>query len=329
MTQIAAPPSQERAACKPARLAPIPGRGAPESLSDRARTWLTRLMLVSERSPRTAWIIRRFFLDASWYTSPELRTGTLANAAQILGPDSSARARRRLARAVNANFYDFLVELAAAKCRGHARPVAEVIGAEHLAAALARGRGVLMATAHLGSFESGIEGLRTVAPRVHVVFRRWDDLPDFERLRQYHRRRLGVSEIAIEDGLEAWDKARRALEAGEIVLMQADRVMPGQRGAPVPFLDGHVLAPLGPVKMARMTGAPIVPVFAPRCGRSGRRVRIIIEAPIDPPASPDEDRAALEQLMALVARRVVETPEQWLMLHAAWLEDQGEVIADG
>ena len=324
MTRVAAPPSPERPPRKPAPLAPVPGRGAPESLSDRARKWLTRLMLVSERSPGAARIIRRFFLDVSWYTSPELRTGTLANAARILGPASSARARRRLARAVNANFYDFLVELAAAKCRGHARPVAEAIGAEHLDAALARGRGVLMATAHLGSFESGIEALRKVAPRVHVVFRRWNELPDFERLRQYHRTRLGVSEIAIEDGLKAWDQARRALEAGEIVLMQADRVMPGQRGAPVEFLGGHVLAPIGPVKMARMTGAPIVPVFAPRCGLFGRRVRIIMEAPIDPPASPDEDRPALEQLMALIARRVVATPEQWLMLHAAWLEDQDE-----
>lgn len=327
MTRLAAPsspPSPSPQGRKPAELAPVPGRGAPEALSNRARMWLTRLMLISERSPLTVRIIRRFFLAAAWHTAPELRSGTMANAARILGPQSSRRARRRLALRVNGSFYDFLAELGAAKRRGRARPVGEVIGAEHLEAALARGRGVLMATAHLGSFESGMEALGKVAERVHVVFQRRDDLPDFERLRQYHRRRLGVHEIAIEDGLAAWDAARRALEAGDIVLMQADRVMPGQRGAPVKFLGGHLLAPIGPVKMARMTGAPIVPVFSPRSGLFGRTVRIVMDAPIEPPAGPEEDRAVLEQLMAVVARRVAETPEQWLMLHAAWLEDQGD-----
>lgn len=328
MTQLATPDLREQARppADPAALAPVPGRGAPEGLNDRAAKWLTRLLRISERSPLTAMIIRRFFLEASWYTSPELRTGTLANAARILGPKSSRRARKRLARRVNASFYDFLVELAAAKCRGHARPVKEVIGEQHLRAALAQGRGVLMATAHLGSFESGIEALRSAkAPRVHVVFRRWDALPDFERLRQHHRERLGVCEIAIEDGLAAWDNARRALEAGEILLMQSDRVMPGQRGAPVRFLGGHILAPLGPVKMARLTGSPIVPVFAPRCGLLGRKVRIVMDEPIPAPATPEEEAEALQRLADVVARRVAQTPEQWLMLHTVWLEDQSEM----
>ncbi len=327
-----APAAAERSpdssiAAAPARaLAPVPGRGAPEALNDRARKWLTRLLLVSERSPLLVAIVRPFFIEASWRTSPELRTGTLANAARILGPDSSARARRRLGRGVNARFYDFLAELGASKKRGRSRGIAEVVGAEHLTQARAGGRGVLMTTAHLGAFEAGIEALRAVEPRVHVVFQRRDDLPDFERLRQPHHRRLGVLEIAIEDGLDAWARVRAALEAGDIVLMQGDRVMPGQRGAPVAFLGGHILAPIGPVKLARLTGCPIVPVFTPRCGR---RVRIIMEAPIEPPAAPEEDRAALEQLMAVIAKRVTETPDQWLMLHAAWLEDQGGEMANG
>jgi lauroyl/myristoyl acyltransferase len=48
----------------------------------------------------------------------------------------------------------------------------------------------------------------------------------------------------------------------------------------------------------------------------------VMEAPIEAPRTPDKERIALERLMAVVAKRVAETPQQWLMLHAVWLEDQ-------
>ena len=71
-------------------MAPAPGRGAPEAIDERARRWLTRLLLLSERSPMAARLVRRFFLEVSWHTASALRTGTMANAARLLGRADAA-----------------------------------------------------------------------------------------------------------------------------------------------------------------------------------------------------------------------------------------------
>jgi KDO2-lipid IV(A) lauroyltransferase len=148
----------------------------------------------------------------------------------------------------------------------------------------------------------------------------------FERLRSEQRARLGVIEAPVDDGLATWFKLRDALVANEVVLLQGDRTMPGQRGVVVPFLNGHVEVPEGPVKLALITGAPIIPTFAVLTDRA--TVRIILGAPVlvggsDPGAVSPE--VALSKLAAEIAEVVRRYPEQWLVLEKAWVEDRGEV----
>jgi len=133
-------------------------------------------------------------------------------------------------------------------------------------------------TAHLGSFETGVAALRMHEDNVHVVFVR-DNLSGFESMRSAQRRRLGVHEAPIDDGWRTWMKLRDALRTDHVVMLQGDRVMPGQRGVVVPFLDGHIEVPSGPVKLALASGAPIVPIFAITDGRGG--IDVHIEAPIE------------------------------------------------
>jgi KDO2-lipid IV(A) lauroyltransferase len=123
-----------------------------------------------------------------------------------------------------------------------------------------------------------------------------------------------------------WVRLRDALARDEVVMIQADRVMPGQQGARVPFLGGHLLMPLGPIKLALATGAPIIPIFSHRTAIG--RLRVTIERPIvvgrADCVSPGEDRAppALAALGALIEQKVRAHPEQWFMLQPALCEDQ-------
>ena len=120
-------------------------------------------------------------------------------------------------------------------------------------------------------------------------------------------------------------RLRDALLADEVVVLQGDRVMPGQKGEPVGFLGGTLLLPAGPVKMALATGAPIVPIFSVRTGDA--KVRLFIEEPID--VQPDDGDAAgaahpaLIEWAAVLERYVRSYPDQWLMLRPAWCEDAG------
>ena len=200
--------------------------------------------------------------------------------------------------------------------------IVAVEGREHFENALAQGRGVIVATAHLGSFEVGMASLADRPTPVHVVFQH-DRRSGFERIRQALHEKIGVQEAPVEHGWDTWMKLRDALGRGEIVAIQADRVMPGQKGVAVPFCGGHVLLPLGPVKLARLVGSPIVPIYSVR---EGRGVRILIDPAIvvDPASvgAAEDIPPALVKLAASLERRIAAHPAQWLALHKAWQEDQ-------
>ena len=159
---------------------------------------------------------------------------------------------------------------------------------------------------------------------MHVVFKR--DLFDrFERIRSGVRELLGVVEAPIDDGLHTLMCLRDALLANEVVVMQADRAMPGQRGQVVPFLHGRMRLPVGPVKLAQLTGSPIIPVFLVRGERGGFRVHITEPISVDPDAElVDGVDPALRQIAQAIQFFVAKYPEQWLVLHRAFesIEEQ-------
>jgi len=289
-----------------------------------ARWWVAHLVWSAPRWPWYARVTKPWYIWWAWRTSRAMRSGTLANAAHVLGPGSTPEQRRAMGRGVVANFYEFIFEMG----RNQRRTVHEIAsdadrpeGLEHYEQARAYKRGAIVVTAHLGSFETGVAALRTREPHVHVVFRR-DEVAEFERLRALQRRRLGVVEQPIEDGFAIWLRLRQALLKDEVVLMQGDRVLPGQRGVRVPFCHGHLVVPTGPIKLALATGAPIVPVFSIRT--PDRRVRIFMEPAIFvEEGDPDQGgvHPATFTLAKALEQYVARYPDQWLTVNPVFWED--------
>lgn len=286
--------------------------------------WLWFLMWNAEHFSAFARFVKPFFCWWAWMTSRAMRAGTLANAARILGPGSSHAERVAMGRGVVGNFYEFIYEIGRNRNRTAQQIIGDIdqmVGVEHYEHARRRGKGIIVVTAHLGSFETGVAALVAKSEVVHVVFRR-DELPRFERLRSAQRKRLGVKEAPVDDGFGVWIRLRDALQRNEVVLMQADRVMPGQRGVRVPFLHGHMLIPTGPVKLALTTGAPIVPVFTIRT--SNDTVRVFIEPPIYAPQGSDAGSGvhpAIPRLARVIENYVAKFPDQWLAVNPMFCED--------
>jgi KDO2-lipid IV(A) lauroyltransferase len=262
-----------------------------------------------------------FYLWGAYRYSGAIRSATAANARRIFGPDVSRSRIESYGKAVVANFFEFAYDI------GHAlrapkeqltRRIESVVGRERYHAVRAAGTGAIIATAHMGSFEAGAASLLEIEPRVHVVFKR-DAMGLFEQLRADLRHHLGVLEAPIDDGWTMWLRLREALQRDEVVMLQADRVMPGQKGCRVPFLHGHLLLPTGPIKLALASGAPIVPVFAVRTPNNG--IRICIEDPIRVEASSASPHPALLRLAGVLERYVATYPEQWLLFQPAFVED--------
>ncbi len=299
------------------------------SLRQRAAAfWLNLLFWTVGWAPWVARITITFWIWMAWIFSPALRRYTLINARHLLGQKADTPAVRSLARSILRSFYLFIfdmgrhVRMTPAQMRAQ---VASITGEEHYEAARKLKRGVIIATAHIGSFEAAAASLGEREPRMNIIFRR-DRFGLFDGIRSRLHAKLGIREVTIDEGVTAWLAIGEALGRDEVVLMQADRVMPGQRGIIVPFLDAALELPIGPAKLSLLTGAPIVPVFALR--REDGRIDIRIHPPIE--TSPESDRnvAAITGRLALVLEKVIgDHPSQWLALHDAWHGTDGITAA--
>jgi KDO2-lipid IV(A) lauroyltransferase len=274
------------------------------------------------------WILRAIKPVGVWlaiHCSGGLRQGTSANARRLLGAGATRTQHASFTSDVVGNFYDFVVDVGRSRAMSpfELRSRIEMIeGREAYLAVRREGGGAIIVTAHFGSFEVGLAALADVEPHIHVVFKR-DRMDGFERIRRTLRRNLGIVEAPIDDGWETWIGLRNALASNHVVVMQGDRAMPGQKAQAVSMLGGHVLLPLGPLKLAQISGSPIIPVFTLR--RPDGRFRLIVESPIriDTEAQLiDGVPPALLQLGAIIAKHVSAHPEQWLTLTPAFVEDK-------
>ena len=285
-----------------------------------ANFWLDLLFRCAGR-PAITRAFKPLVVGLGFCCSRQMRSSTAANARNIFGPPVTRAESRAFGRRVLGNFYDFVCDVGRSLHLSREQLAASIDGVdghEHFLAARALRRGAILATAHMGSFEAGAVALLEHEPRIHVVFKR--DPSRFEQVRCALRKKLGILEAPVDEGWGLWMRLRDALNRDEVVMVQADRVMPGQKGVEVPFLHGRVALPSGPVKLALASGAPIVPVFAVRT--RGNKIRIFVEPSILVEPSDASPHPAMIQLARAIEKYVRAYPDQWLMFHPAFCTDE-------
>lgn len=294
-----------------------------------AAFWVNIVFILARRTPWLLKLLTPFSLFMTWHSSALIREVTQSNAKRLLGDRDTPERRLTLARAILRNFYLFIYDVGRARRQTLEQVLSRlktVHGDANYDAARQLGRGLIVITAHLGSYEVGIAGMRRKEDHVNVLFQR-DRLPRFDQLRDELHEAMGVKN-AVVGGLPMWQQLREALQRNEVVLIQADRVMPGQRGMRVPFGSGHMELPLGPIKLARLTGAPLLPVFAIRQPDGNVHVHIepaihVTEADhVVGSKAKDGPPPALLAIAKVLERYIYAYPEQWLLLRRAWSEDE-------
>lgn len=289
-----------------------------------SRFWMRRLFFWARHAP---WLPRLLKNPIVWTTvrcSGPIRRGTWANARRIFGPDITPAQLAVFAAKVTGTYYDFVVDVGrcgAMSAQDLANQIESVHGREEYLAMRWEGGGAIVLTAHMGSFEVGLASLRAYEPNIHVVFKR-DATSEFEVIRQSLRGALGVHEAPVDAGWETWVGLRDALASDHVVVMQGDRAVPGQKAQSVPMFGAHISLPLGPIVLAQISGSPIVPVFVVRTA-SGR-CQLFVESPIrvDPNAKLiDGVHPQLLQWARVLEKYIAAYPEQWLVLEAAFVED--------
>ncbi len=192
---------------------------------------------------------------------------------------------------------------------GRLRERVDITGLEHLKAALAAGRGALLITAHFTSIEIGVGVLEDFPGRVSSLYRpQRNAMMDYLILRG--RRRFASSQIPR-------DNVRmliRLLKANEAVLYMPDQTYLGNQSALVPFFGEPAMTNTATSKIARISGAPVLPYWFRRKPANEQRYEVEICAPLED--FPTDDAIAdTRRLVALLEDRIRETPEQYLWVY--------------
>jgi KDO2-lipid IV(A) lauroyltransferase len=236
------------------------------------------------------------------------------NLTQILGDPGRAR---RTARRTFIHYAKYLVDYTRMDLlheENYSQIVHRFEGQRHIDQALAKGKGALILTGHLGNWEMGGVFLILRGYSLMVI-----TAPDFEvrlhryrvRLRQGHR----IKVVTLNDTLASSLSILKALKDNELVALLGDRDLLG-KGVPVDFFGKRVYFPMGPSLLASLSGAPLIPTFVIMDEKD--QYVCLAEAPLE--LQKTEDREAdlavnTQRIAHLMEKHIRAHPEQWFTFY--------------
>lgn len=176
-----------------------------------------------------------------------------------------------------------------------------------------RGRGVILATAHLGNFELGGRVLAGRYPLLDVVKPQRN--AQFDRYLQAQRARFGIRTVVVDRSGRA---VLRHLSRNGVVSLFLDQDA-GKTGTRLPFLGHPASTWTGAARISIRTGCPVVPVAILRTADDSHVLSI---APaLEPEGLRENERdiaAYTARISAEVERFILDRPEQWFWVHRRW-----------
>lgn len=199
-------------------------------------------------------------------------------------------------------------------------PIVErvVEGATHLERAISFGRGVIILTAHTGGWETLGPLLKTDFDLDMMIAMQREPDEDARRIQDRSRLRAGVKITHVGDEPLSALPLFTHLRGGGVLGIQIDRAPDAMRSLPVQFFGEPWRIPRGPFELARVTGAPILPVFTRRLGYLHYEIRIcpLIEL----------DRKAPPEALIEAAREATAEMETFIRTHPTHWFDFGEGV---
>jgi KDO2-lipid IV(A) lauroyltransferase len=197
-----------------------------------------------------------------------------ANLSMAMGKEFPTAAQRRaLVRKAWRNFGRGFLETSRALHlkREKILSMVAVEGEDHLKRALAKKRGVIALSAHLGNFSMIGARLAAAGYPFSVLVKPPRD-QGFARLMDDVRARVGIKTISARPRKEAVRGILKALRENGVVLLIADEFKSGE--VEVNFFGQTAPAPRGPAALALRTGAAVLPMFLTRSSEDRLTIHI-------------------------------------------------------
>ncbi len=203
---------------------------------------------------------------------------------------------------------------------GYPGSLVETEGAEHMTEGLARGKGVIVLSAHTGNWDL----LCTAAPAwgypLTIITKRiknkaindvWMDI----------RSRYGLKFVPAHN---SYRTCLTALRKNEIIGFILDQNMIRTEGIFVDYFGKPACTTPGLAYMSAQSGAPVLPVFMVRKpgGRHLVKALPLLEPP--PDRKPETIHEHTQKYTRIIEDVVRENPDQWIWLHRRWRTTQEE-----
>jgi phosphatidylinositol dimannoside acyltransferase len=185
--------------------------------------------------------------------------------------------------------------------------------------AAAQGKGVVIATAHLGFYDVGIAWICALGYKFSVVAEVLRPRALFEWFVDIRTDR-GVDIIPAKPREPARRMQFESLSRNFNLALLADRDL-GRRGVWVRFFGEETTLPAGPARMVVQTGAPLV---AGAIYKEGERYQLhFFDIPYALTGDERHDIAAITQSIAQALEKLVSAaPEQWHLFSTNWPSDE-------
>jgi KDO2-lipid IV(A) lauroyltransferase len=263
-----------------------------------------------------ALFLARAIGTAAYHCLPAYRRVALENLQEAFSGEKSGSEMRSIARGVFRNLAMVAVEMVRFPRidRSNIDDYVRTENLEAVDASFRAGRGTIVLTAHFGNWELvamtlRVKGYPGVAIGRKIYFHKYDEY--LNRLRKVH-------DVNVIDRESSPRSFLRILRDNKIVGILADQDVDSVDGVFVDFFGRPAHTPVGPVVLAKASGATIVPIFAVR---EGLHHRFVVEDPIELVDTGDKERDVVTNTQAW--SRVLESfirryPDHWVWIHRRW-----------
>jgi lauroyl/myristoyl acyltransferase len=264
----------------------------------------------------------RLVADLAWRRGGTGVRRLRSNLRRVVGPDMPEAELDALTRRAVRSYARYWLEVFRLPVmRGVVERVdARCVGAEYIDAALAAGKGAVMALPHSGNWD--VAGVWLIAEhgRFATVAERLRPESLYRRFMAY-REHLGMEVIPLTGGERSpMDVLRERLRQNKVICLLGDRDLT-HNGVEVDFFGAKTKMPAGPALLAATTGAALIPAHLTFTDDGGWVQ--VLGPPIELPAGRlrDQVRVATQALADRYAAGIAGRPEDWHMLQRLWLDD--------
>ncbi len=258
--------------------------------------------------------------DICWALWRSKREAAQRNYARLLHRPLDDPLVVRLARSSFRHFGRYIVELLHVQgwSIDRLREAVDIEGVEHFEEARALGRGLIFASAHMGSIEVASALLLLDGYRI-TSLAEWLRPKLLMEWIVTCREKVGVTLLPVRGtGM----RLLRALRRNEMVALVVDLGVNHSIGVPVRFFGHETYFPAAPARLARISGAPIIFGLAVR--KPGNRFAAYVSPPIfaQRELEAEEDaRATTQRIVNELERFVRKYPQQWYVFRDMFPND--------